>query len=233
MAQAFLGPERRAEQNWLRFRSLLPVGIVVAIAIAAAVAIYPILNGQGTGTPDMITTGFGIALAVLLSVMPAVVCTVQNVSLRRQRAELDTLKGMAVTGTSLYVTAQRTISDDTGDAWIDNDYIVPSFVYFVVCFFGFMAMFLGYGRPELFYRPTVFLGGMINAKDLATYATYQRETFCVAAMALAGAYAYALGRILDRINNNDLYPVSLYYYSVRLIIACIVATVLRHSIVVL
>jgi len=74
---------------------------------------------------------------------------------------------------------------------------------------------------------------MINASDLSTYATYQRETFCVAAMALAGAYAYSLGRILDRINNNDLYPVSLYYYAARIIIACIVATVLRHAILVL
>jgi hypothetical protein len=233
MAQAFIASAGKGNPNWLRFRSLLPVGIVVAIAIVASVAIYPILNGQDTGAPDLITTGFSIALAVLLSMMPAVICTVQNVSMRRQRGELDTLQGTSVNGTALYVTAQRTISDDAGEAWIDSDYVVPTFTYFLVCFFGFLAMFLGYGRPELFYRPTVFLGGMLTSSDLGSYAIYQRGTFSVAAMALAGAYAYALGRLLDRINNNDLYPVSLYYYAARIIIACIVATVLRHAILTL
>ena len=135
MAQAFV--ERRAYPNWSRFKTLLPVSVVVGIAIVLAVAIYPMLSGQDTAGPDLITTGFGIALAVLLSMMPAVICTVQNVSMRRQRGELKTMEGTRVDRTLLYVTAQRTISDDAGDAWIDNDYIVPTFVYFVVCFFGF------------------------------------------------------------------------------------------------
>jgi hypothetical protein len=193
------------------------------------VAVYPTLVGDQTGGPSMLTTGFSFAIAVMLSMMPAIICTVQNVSLRRQRGELDALEGTGVSGTTLYSTAQRIISADAGEAWIDNDYIVPSFVYFMVCFTGFLAIFLGYGRHELFDPPTIFLGGL-NDPSLDTYTMYQRGTFCVVAMAMAGAYAYALGRILDRINNNDLYPVSLYYYSARIIIACIVAAVLRHSI---
>jgi hypothetical protein len=231
MVQAFVGTARRRHLDWNRFRSLLPVGIVVAVAIGAAVAVYPTLVGDQTGGPSMLTTGFSFAIAVMLSMMPAVVCTVQNVSLRRQRGELEALEGTGVTDTALYFTAQRTISADAGEAWIDNDYVVPSFVYFVVCFVGFLAIFLGYGRHELFDPPTIFLGGL-NDPSLETYTMYQRGTFCVIAMAMAGAYAYALGRILDRINNNDLYPVSLYYYAARVIIACIVAAVLRHSIMV-
>jgi hypothetical protein len=230
MAQAYLGSAQRVRPGWNRFRSLLPVGIVVAVAIAAAVAVYPILVGDQTaGGTSVLTTGFSFALAVLLSMMPAVICTVQNVSLRRQQGELEALEGTGVTDTTLYSTAQRIISADAGDSWIDNDYIVPSFVYFLVCFVGFLAVFLGYSRHEMFDPPTIFLGGL-NDPAAETYTMYQRGTFCVVAMAMAGAYAYALGRILDRINNNDLYPISLYYYAARIIIACVVATVLRHAI---
>ena len=228
MAQAFVASARRSDLNWNRFRSLLPVGIVVAVAIGAAVAVYPTLVGDQTGGTSMLTTGFSFALAVMLSMMPAVICTVQNVSLRRQSSELEALEGTGVTDTALYFTAQRTIKADAGETWMDNDYIVPSFVYFLVCFVGFLAIFLGYSRHEMFDLATVFLGGL-NDPGATSYTMYQRGTFCVVAMAMAGAYAYALGRILDRINNNDLYPVSLYYYSARIIIACIVAAVLRHS----
>jgi hypothetical protein len=229
MATTYVASDHRRQPNWNRFRSLLPVGIVVAVAIGAAIAIYPILAGDQSGGTSKLTTGFSFALAVLLAVMPAVICTVQNVSLRRQRSELEALEGSAVTDTTLYFTAQRMISADAGEEWIDNDYIVPSFVYFLVCFIGFLAIFLGYTRHEMFDPPTIFLGGLMDPAA-ETYTMYQRGTFCVVAMAMAGAYAYALGRILDRINNNDLYPVSLYYYAARVIIACVVATVLRHSI---
>jgi hypothetical protein len=233
MAQAyFVGTPRGAQPGWMRFRSLLPVGIVVAVAIAAAVALYPILVGDQMGGTSKLTTGFSFALAVLLSMMPAVICTVQNVSLRRQQGELEAIEGTDVADTTLYTTAQRTIAADAGDSWMDNDYIVPSFVYFVVCFVGFLAIFLGYSRHEMFDPPTIFLGGLTDPAA-ETYTMYQRGTFCVVAMAMAGAYAYALGRILDRINNNDLYPISLYYYAARVIIACVVAAVLRHSILVL
>ena len=230
MVQAFVATGHRAQPSWMRFRSLLPVGIVVAVSIAAAVAVYPILVGDQTGGgTSVLTTGFSFALAVLLSMMPAVICTVQNVSLRQQQRELAALAGTGVSDTALYSTAQRVIGADAGDSWIDNDYIVPSFVYFLVCFAGFLAVFLGYSRHEMFDPPTIFLGGLMDP-SAETYTMYQRGTFCVVAMAMAGAYAYAIGRILDRINNNDLYPISLYYYAARIIIACIVATVLRHSI---
>ena len=46
MAQAFVASIHRTHASWNRFRSLLPVGIVVAVAIGAAIAIYPILVGD-------------------------------------------------------------------------------------------------------------------------------------------------------------------------------------------
>jgi len=228
MVQAFLEAPRQSYPNLMRFRSLLPVGIVVAVAIGAAFVVYPILVGDQNGDTSKLTVGFSFTIAVMLAMMPAMICTVQNVSLRRQRGELDALDGTPVSETTLYATAKREIGADAGESWIDNDYIVPSFVYFLICFVGFLAILLGYGRHELFDNAAVFLGGLNDPAD-KSYTMYQRGTFCIGAMAMAGAYAYALGRILDRISNNDLYPVSLYYYGARIIIACIVAMVLRHT----
>ena len=48
-------------------------------------------------------------------------------------------------------------------------------------------------------------------------------------MAFFGSYIYTIGRIRDRVNNDDLYPISLYYYTSRIIVACVAAAVLRHT----
>jgi hypothetical protein len=59
---------------------------------------------------------------------------------------------------------------------------------------------------------------------------YQIGSFVVISMAFIGAYVYTLGGLLDRLNNNDLYPISFYYYTVRIIVACLVAAVFRHTV---
>jgi hypothetical protein len=74
------------------------------------------------------------------------------------------------------------------------------------------------------------LGGLQDLTDKTGLAQYQMQTFAVIAMAFFGSYIYALGRILDRINNGDLYPISLYYYSSRMIVACVASAVLRHTV---
>jgi hypothetical protein len=61
-----------------------------------------------------------------------------------------------------------------------------------------------------------------------TLATYQRGTLLVGAVAFLGSYIYMLARLLDRINNHDLYPISFYYFSVRFITSVLMAMVMRH-----
>jgi hypothetical protein len=47
-------------------------------------------------------------------------------------------------------------------------------------------------------------------------------------VAFLGSYIYMLARLIDRINNNDIYPVTYYYYSVRFATAVVVAMIFRH-----
>jgi len=121
-------------------------------------------------------------------------------------------------------------SIDSVRMMVDADYVVPIFLYFFLNFVGFIAVFIGFGHPVYFSQPTILLGGLQDQFAGDPYTIYQTDTFTVVAMAFFGAYVYALGRLLDRINNHDLYPISLYYYTVRFVIACASAAVLRHSI---
>jgi len=113
--------------------------------------------------------------------------------------------------------------------------VLPVIAYFLFTVVGFTAIFMGFSYDSLFYVPTVLLGGLQteNGPTDPVYMAFQLQTFVVISMAFIGAYVYTIARILDRINNNDLYPISLYYYSARIIIASAVAMVLRHTIQVL
>jgi len=221
---------------WRQLKSLWPILVVVLIVLIAMLAFWQVFNDPEANTnSDKVTTGFSVTLAVILALFPAVLCTVQNTSLQRQQNELKSLEDSPAAETTLYKTAVKIIGADDRDAFIDNDYIIPILAYFVITFVGFLAIFLGFGRPHFFSMPTVLLGGLQDSGPghADAYLIYQRQTFVVFAMAFIGSYAYALGRILDRINNNDLYPISLYYYAARVIIASAVAMVLRHTIQVL
>ena len=222
--------------TWRLLKSLWPILVVVLAVIAAMFAFWQMFNEPGTsGNSDKINTGFSVTLAVILALFPAVLCTVQNAALLRQQGELKSMEASPAAKTALYRTAVKIIGADDRDAFIDNDYIVPILTYFVIAFVGFLAILLGYARPSLFEMPTVLLGGLQDSgqEHADAYLLYQRQTFVVVSMAFLGSYTYALGRILNRINNNDLYPISLYYYAARIIVACAVAAVLRHTIQVL
>jgi hypothetical protein len=93
---------------------------------------------------------------------------------------------------------------------------------------GFLSILIGYHCDQLFKIPSVLLGGLKTESD-PNFSTYQRQTFAILATTFFATYIYSLGRLLDRVNNNDLYPVSLYYYTIRVAIAVVVAAVIRHS----
>ena len=210
---------------WARFKWLLPILITVLVTIVLAVHFWTFLNTEGD---QYIPVGFAILLAVFLSALPAIMCFVQNVSRRRQLSKLNDLRGLPVATTAHYQIAIRAINSVRLS--VDADYALPIFLFFLILFIGFVAILNAYSRPSLFDTPSVLLGGLQDRTDKIKLNQYQMETFAVIAMAFLGSYIYAIGRILDRINNGDLYPISLYYYSSRVIVACAAAAVLRHTV---
>jgi hypothetical protein len=182
-----------------------------------------------------------LAVAFLLSLMPVYVCVVHNVTRARQLRKLDSLAGSAVATTTYFKAARRTVQS-AGGTPVGSDYFASISVYATLLMIGFTVIGLGLAAPGQLQIPSVVLAGWSaanaavtgmaaapNSPELHALVDYQVKTFVVVSIAFIGAYVYALTRLLDRINNNDLYPLTLYYYATRSIIAVFVAAVLRHA----
>lgn len=203
---------------------ILPLIIFLVVVTAAAIKYRAMILGDGM---QYIPTIFTFVLSIFLSLLPPMICVVQNITRRRQLNRLVNLKSFAVSR-STYFRAAQTVVDGTRPGVVDADFEAPLFVYFVITFIGFAAFLIGYSLQSGFHVPSVLLGGLHNPAD-ADYDFYQAGTFCVMATAFIASYVYSLGRLLDRVNNNDLYPISLYYYAVRVVIACAAAAIFRHA----
>jgi hypothetical protein len=210
-----VGSLRRDILQWVVF-GLLFVSIAV---MAAAIWYWSSEIAQSRLVPIV----FATFVSALLALVPALLCLVQNASRRRQHSKLANLATLPVAKTAFFTSAINAI--DSIRLVVDRDYAFPIFLLSFMNFLGFMTLFFGFSDSDIFKIPIAILSGLKTVD-----AAYQSQTFIVIAMAFIGSYVYAIGRILDRINNNDLYPVSLYYYICRTITACAVAGVLRHTI---
>lgn len=202
-----------------RYKWLIPLLIAIGAVVFVLILYWTFRNWR-------LFFGFAIIIAVYLSALPAVMCFVQNVSRRRQKSKLDELKELPVAATIHYRTAINAIA--SAGLEVGTDYAYPIFLYFLT-FIGFTSTLAVYSRPSIFGTPIVLLSGLQDQTAPEKFKEYQIQTFAVIAMAFFGSYIYAMGRILDRINNGDLYPISLYYYTSRVIVACVAAAVLRHT----
>ena len=84
---------------------------------------------------------------------------------------------------------------------------------------------------EAFEAKSTLLGGLHVLQDKLDknqVAAYQSGTMVVAAVAFVGAYLALFNRLLNQINNNDIYPISFHYFSVWLITAMVLAAMMRH-----
>ena len=202
-------------------KTALMVGAIFVVFTAAAT--YLVFRGTGL-TPIVV----GTVLALLLAALPILVCHVQGTSRERQLARLDSISDHPVSNTAYYTEARRAIQS-TEPVALDRYYLAPIATLATVLTFGFLAILLVTHVEQVFLVHSFLFGGQtglsLSGSELALY---QKGTFLTLAMAFLGSYVYMLFRLLYRILNNDIYPMSFYYYAVRLIISCIVAVVFRH-----
>lgn len=184
---------------------------------------------------------FGLSFAILLSVfvslllgaLPLLISYVQATSKDRQLDKLKSIAGNAIADTAYYKIAVKSLESIRPATVFAPGYRIPIASFAVVVVFGCLMVFLG-GSPEskdLFKRTTFLLGGMEVMKPNSTadhIVDFQMTTLLVGSFAFLGAYIYVLARLLSRVNNNDIYPISYYYYVARFATAVLVAMILRH-----
>jgi hypothetical protein len=204
--------------------------LAAGVALLAVLTVYPGWEALLGGRVVNLAPAVSIGVSVVLGAIPVLICQVQTTARARQLEKLRSIRALISPGVRYYEVALTAVAA-ISPATLSNDYIVPmltfSFVTAVSCLMTFMG---GFGAA-LFTQPSHVLGGMrilmgVTPEEIAVY---QQGTYVVAAMAFLGAYVYTLGRLLDRLNNNDLYPISFYYYTARIVIACLVAVIFRHA----
>jgi hypothetical protein len=202
---------------------ILPLLLFLAVVLTGVIRYRQFLMEENGYIP----AAFAIVLSVILSLLPAMICVVHNTTRRRQLSRLGSLEKYPV-GQSQYYQAAVISVDGLRVGTIDADYGPPLFIYFLIVFLGFVAFLVGYKYQAFFNIPSVMLAGLKPVAD-QDLNVYQQGTYCVLATAFIASYIYSLGRLIDRVNNNDLYPISLYIYAAHIVIACAVAGVVRHT----
>jgi hypothetical protein len=165
----------------------------------------------------------------MLTALPLLICYAQTISIARQVAKLETLMDRNISKTAHYQIALSTLRS-INPATFDKYYALPMLSFAFVTLFCWLMTTAAYFRPSYFSQPNVILGGLVvvTAKDSVAIHAYQAGTFVAGCFGFVGAYIYVLWKLLDRINNNDIYPISFYYFASRILAACLIAGVIRH-----
>ncbi|VIO70551.1 hypothetical protein CI1B_32050 [Bradyrhizobium ivorense] len=205
---------------WRHVISALLVCVVIGGGIAGYSAIR---EGQFYLAPVVL-----ILMAMMLTALPLLICYAQSTSLQRQVEKLASLDDRTVSNTSHKIAFSNLNS--IKPAIFDQYYALPMTTFAFVVMFCWMMTNAVYFKPEYFQVPNVILGGLavIGKADPATIQSYQSGTFVAGCFGFIGAYIYINWRLLDRINNNDIYPISFYYYAARMLAAAIIAGIVRH-----
>ncbi len=168
-------------------------------------------------------------VGLVFGMLPVLMCLVQTVTRKRLQGKLESVQTFPVARTTYFVAAKSAV-DAITPATLNLDYLVPFIVLFLLNAFGFGLIYSVFPNPASFEAPNLILGGMQTIDPQQTdLKAYQMGTFVMMSVAFVGAYIYTLGRLIDRLNNNDLYPIAIYFYVVRAIVAAIAAAVIRHS----
>jgi hypothetical protein len=102
-------------------------------------------------------------------------------------------------------------------------------VFCLVTTFATLLMFMGMFWPHYFELPIFLLGGTHVIDNADQIVAYQTSTLAICGIAYLGAYTAIFHRMLDQLNNNDIYPISFYYYCAWFLAAIFIAAVFRHA----
>jgi hypothetical protein len=169
-------------------------------------------------------------ISVMMALLPAAICVAQTVTRRRLLAKLDSVNDLTLGGTTYFTGARKTF-ESIVPAAITGDYFVPLLMNIVSTFLIMLVLLNGFNFREMLQHPRFFLDGIpVAGQTPEQLALYQQGTFAVMGAAFVGNYVYTVSQLLSRVNNHDLFPISLHFYTARAIIAMTTACILRHTI---
>jgi hypothetical protein len=208
------------------------VGLVLATVLGVMLYVIKSSEIQESGKIGPLVSLF---VATLFALAPLLACFVQTISLDRRSKKLDGMIMSKIKSTQYFQIAKSTLASVQPASVSQPDFVVPMVLFAIIIVFCSLISFMGLFWQNDFAPKSALLGGLyvlgdgITASDIETY---QSGTLVVSAVAFVGAYLALFNRLLNQINNNDIYPISFHYFSVWLITAMVLAAVMRHFAVV-
>ena len=228
----FIGKKNRSadEESRIGSRKALLTALGLIALLGAAAGLFWFGSGwiYGSGPQRFALAPVGISF--VLAAVPVMICLVQEKTKQRSLRKLESLNRHPVYATE-YCQAARKSFEAINSASLGGDYILPMLTFLAVTTISCLIASCALLVEPLFTTKVPLLGGLRLTEQvpLDQLAQYQEGTFIVGCMAFFGSYVYMLGRLLDRVGNNDLAPISLHYYAARIIIATLTAAVFRHT----
>jgi hypothetical protein len=204
------------------------VGLV--LAIVAGVMIF-IIKGSNIEASGNVGPFVSLFVAALFALAPLLACFAQTISVDRRNKKLDGMIIPKIKTTQYFQIAKGALASVQPASVSQPDFVVPMILFAVIIVFCSLISFMALFWPNDFAPKSTLLGGLYVLQDGITVdkiKTYQSGTLVVSAIAFVGAYLALFNRLLNQINNNDIYPISFHYFSVWLITAMVLAAVMRH-----
>ena len=213
-------------------------GIPIAVILGGVGAFFLFDHIPQVFPGNSFIVAFGVFMSVILALAPLLISFAHAIARNRQLSRLNSLGALPIAESSWYkiaIAALRSIDP----AVLKSRYFTgPILAFGSALLLGWLLIFLAplllLKQPGdvtqvlqgVFDHRSALLGGLNGLKMSSTdLSLYQSKTFTVIGMAFVGSYVYIIGRLLDRVNNNDVYPISYYFYLQRIIVACLVADI--------
>jgi hypothetical protein len=206
--------------------------IIFALVVAVLlVSVIYVLSGSRFGASSGLALPLvSLFVAALFALAPLLACFAHTISIDRQKEKLDGLVLLKLKETQYFRIAKGSLDSIHPASVKQPDFVVPMLFFAVIIVFCSLISFMALFTLEAFEAKSTLLGGLHVLQDLNKnqIATYQSGTLVVSAVAFVGAYLALFNRLLNQINNNDIYPISFHYFSVWLITAMVLAAMMRH-----
>ena len=207
---------------------LLPAAAVLCVLLVGVLASITPLSHLGEMGAVSVAFAVYVVISLALACVPILISHVQTTTRDREKAKLESLDGQPVINTMYYQKALAALRAIRPAQINNSDYTVPIIIFWMTLFFGWMFVMAGVFWD--FTVKNVILGGIsIQQGSASEVASYQIGTYICMSAGFVSCYIYVIVQLLDRINNNDIYPITFYYYTVRLISVLIVSAMLRHT----
>ncbi len=210
------------------------IGKIIAALVAAVVlaaAIYLLHGSRFKVSMGSVGPLVSLFVAALFALAPLFACFAHTISIDRQKAKLDGLILPKIKKTQYFIIAKASLDSIRPASVKEPDYIIPMLLFAIIIVFCSLISFMALFWLDAFIPRSTILGGLhVLQEDMTDkkIATYQSGTLVVSAVAFVGAYLALFNRLLNQINNNDIYPISFHYFSVWLITAMVLAAAMRH-----